>query len=181
MLHSRQDEFRRRASERDRWWRERQRELERQRRHNYWRFHQSYWERLQRDRIRLASFVYLDFGSPSYNYYRNNQYYYVNNYGADLLRRAVNSGYDEGFRAGRADSQDGWQFDCESSDAFSDASYGYDGYYVDMAEYQYYFREGFRRGYEDGYYSRYQYGAYSNGSYTILGNVLNLILDLRRF
>ncbi len=50
-----------------------------------------------------------------------------------------------------------------------------------MSDYQHYFREGFRRGYEDGYYGRYQYGAHSNGRYSILGDVLNLILNLRRF
>ena len=83
--------------------------------------------------------------------------------------------------AGLADRQDGWQYDPDSSDAFEDGSYGYDAYYVDLGEYQYYFREGFRRGYEDGYYGRYQYGAYSNGKYSILGNILSLILDLRRY
>ena len=61
-----------------------------------------------------------------------------------------------------------------------DATYGYDGYYVDVNEYQYYFREGFRRGYEDGYYGRYQYGTYANGKYAILGDVLRVILDLTR-
>src|SRR5262249_33490322 len=104
-----------------------------------------------------------------------------NRYGADMLRRAVNLGYEEGYRAGIADREDGWTFDYQSLDAFEDATYGYDGYYVDLAEYQYYFSEGFRRGYEDGYYGRYEYGAYSNGSYNILGNVLNLILNLTRY
>jgi hypothetical protein len=52
---------------------------------------------------------------------------------------------------------------------------------VDLAEYQYYFREGFRRGYEDGYYGRYQYGSYSGGKYQILGNILGLILNLTRY
>jgi hypothetical protein len=47
---------------------------------------------------------------------------------------------------------------------------------VDLNEYQYYFREGFRRGYEDGYYGRYQYGSYSNGNYSILGAILDSIL-----
>jgi hypothetical protein len=60
-----------------------------------------------------------------------------------------------------------------------DASYGYDGYYVDLGEYQHYFREGFRRGYEDGYYSRSQYGSYSNGGYSILGAILEQILGLQ--
>jgi len=103
----------------------------------------------------------------------------VNQYGADLLRRAVDAGYEEGYQAGSADREDGWAFDYQSSDAYSDSTYGYDGYYVDLSEYQYYFREGFRRGYEDGYNGQYQYGSYSNGKYSILSDVLNLILDLR--
>jgi hypothetical protein len=45
-------------------------------------------------------------------------------------------------------------------------------------EYQHYFREGFRRGYEDGYYSRSRYGRYSNGGYSILGTILEGILSL---
>jgi hypothetical protein len=28
-------------------------------------------------------------------------------------------------------------------------------------------------------YNRYQYGVYSNGSYSVLGNVLSLILNLQ--
>ena len=148
---------------------------------NQWRFQQRYWERLRQDQIRLQSFTYEDYGSPNYRYYRDNRYFEVNQFGADLLRRAVNAGYEEGYRAGLADREDGWQFDTDNCDAFQDASYGYDGYYVDLGEYQYYFREGFRRGYEDGYYGRYQYGTYSNGTYNILGDMLNLILELRRF
>ena len=50
---------------------------------------------------------------------------------------------------------------------------------MDQADYNYYFRQGFQRGYEDGYYNRYQYGVYSNGSYSVLGNVLTLILNLQ--
>ena len=105
----------------------------------------------------------------------------MNDYGAQLLQRAVNDGYEEGFYAGQADRQDGWSFDYESSDAYQDGSYGYDGYYVDLGEYQYYFREGFRRGYEDGYYGRNQYGSYSDGRYGVLNNILNIILNLTRF
>jgi hypothetical protein len=177
----RQNQFRARDADRQQWWNQHQRQLQQQRRLNQWRFQQSYWQRLRQDQIRLQSFTYSDYGAPDYRYYRGNQYYNVNQYGADLLRRAVNSGYEEGFRAGQADQQDGWQFDPENGDAFQDASFGYDGYYVDPAEYQYYFREGFRRGYEDGYYGRNQYGSYSGGRYSILGDILNLILDLRRF
>lgn len=60
----------------------------------------------------------------------------------------------------------------------SGCDYGYSGYYVDQNDYNYYFREGFRWGYEDGYDSRYQYGSYSRGSYSILGTVLSAILNL---
>jgi hypothetical protein len=59
------------------------------------------------------------------------------------------------------------------------ASYGYDGYYVDLNEYQYYFREGFRRGYEDGYRNSSRYGRYNNGSHSILGAILEGILGLQ--
>src|SRR5207244_9121971 len=114
---------------------ERERHSQIKRRSNSWRFHQSYWERLRRDQSRLQSFVYLDYGSPTYQYYRDDRYYQVNDYGANLLRRAVNSGYEEGYRAGLADREDGWQFDADNCDAFQDASYGYDGYYVDLGEY----------------------------------------------
>jgi len=50
--------------------------------------------------------------------------------------------------------------------------FGYSGYYVGLGDYQYYFREGFRRGYEDGYYGRWQYGSYSNGVFSLLSGVL---------
>jgi len=66
-----------------------------------------------------------------------------------------------------------------SSYAYQDANYGYDGYYVNQAEYSYYFREGFNRGYQDGYDSRMQYGSYSNGSGSILGAILSEILNLQ--
>jgi hypothetical protein len=65
--------------------------------------------------------------------------------------------------------------------AYRDASYGYLGLYVDQSEYSYYFREGFRRGYEDGYYGRYQYGRYSNGSYSLLQGILQGIFYAIRF
>ena len=96
------------------------------------------------------------------------RYYETNQYGADLLRQAVNYGYEQGFRAGEADRQDRWHSNYQGSFAYQDANYGYTGYYVDQDEYNYYFRQGFRHGYEDGFNSRYQYGQYSNGSYIVL-------------
>jgi len=49
---------------------------------------------------------------------------------------------------------------------------------VSQADYNYYFRQGFQRGYEDGYYGRYQYGPHSGGTYTILGAILGSIIDM---
>ncbi len=96
-----------------------------------------------------------------------------------MLQRAINDGYDQGYRAGQADREDGWAFNPEDAYAYQDASYGYDGYYVDLSDYQYYFRKGFQRGYEDGYYSHTRYGLYSNGRWTMLGGILEQILGLQ--
>ena len=114
---------------------------------------------------------------PSYRYSRGGRYYETNQYGVDLLRQAVNYGYEEGCRAGMADRQDRWASNYQGSYAYQDANYGYSGFYVDRDDYNNYFREGFRRGYEDGYNGRYRYGRYSNGRGTILGAVLATILN----
>jgi hypothetical protein len=95
-----------------------------------------------------------------------------------MLREAVNYGYQQGFLAGQADRQDRWRSNYRGSYAYQDANYGYGGYYVARADYNYYFRQGFQRGYEDGYHSRYQYGRQSAGTFTILGAVLGSILDM---
>jgi hypothetical protein len=159
----------------------RRQQLERQRRIAQWRYQQRYQERLRQDQLRLQSWRYNDYGSPSYRYNRGGRYYETNRYGAEQLQRAVNYGYEEGYRAGQADREDGWRGDYQDSYAYQDATAGYDGYYVNMGEYQHYFREGFRRGYEDGYYGRSQYGRYSNGSYGILGAILSQILNFQSF
>lgn len=98
-----------------------------------------------------------------------------------MIEDAINRGYEEGFYAGRADRQDGWGFNYQSSYGYQDASFGYDSYYVGLDEYNHYFREGFRRGYEDGYYGRYQYGSYRNGKYEVLGAILQTIFSFARF
>jgi hypothetical protein len=117
----------------------------------------------------------------NYRYNRGGSYYYTSQYGAEMLRRAVNEGYEQGYYAGQADREDGWDYNYQDGYAYEDASYGYDGYYVGLDDYNHYFREGFRRGYEDGYYSRNQYGRYSSGRYTILGAIIGQILDIALF
>jgi hypothetical protein len=146
-----------------------------------WRFQQRYQERLREDQLRLQNWSYNDYGAYNYRYSRGGNYYETSQYGADLLRQAVNNGYDEGFRAGLADRQDGWRGNYQDSYAYQDATFGYNGYYVGLGEYQYYFREGFQRGYEDGFYGRYQYGSYNNGTYSILGTILRSILNFESY
>jgi hypothetical protein len=153
--------------------------LEQQRRITQLRYQQRYLEQLRRDQLRLQQWRYNDYGPYNYRYRRGGSYYQTNQYGAEMLRRAVNDGYSQGYLAGQADRQDGWAFNPADAFGYQDGSYGYDGYYVDLGDYQYYFREGFRRGYEDGYYSRYQYGRYSSGGYSILGTILEQILGLQ--
>ncbi len=150
-----------------------------------YRFQQQYLERLRQQQIRIENERNYNYSNdpyfytpPSYRYFRSGSYYETNQYGADLLRRAVNYGYEEGFRAGEADREDRWASSYRDSYAYQDANYGYSGFYVNRDDYNHYFREGFQRGYEDGYDSRHQYGSYSNGNNSILGDVLSAILNL---
>jgi len=114
----------------------------------------------------------------SYRYRFNGVTRETNQYGADALRNAVNNGYQIGYQQGQADRSDGASSNYKRSFAYQDANYGYNGSYVAQGDYNYYFREGFRRGYSDGYGSRTQYGTVSNGSASILSNILSGILGL---
>jgi len=162
--------------------------LQQQNRAAQYRFQQEYVARLRQQQTAVSGWSSYDYNSdpyfytaPSYRYSWAGRTYQTNQYGADLLRQAVNYGYQEGVRAGEADRQDGYRFDYRSSYAYEDANYGYTGMYVDQRDYNYYFRQGFRRGYQDGYYSRFQYGRNDNGRFAIRGNVLTVILNLRSF
>jgi flagellar motor protein MotB len=160
--------------------------LKQQNRMEHYQFQEQYLQRLREQQHRIQNARDYDYDAdpyfytpPIYRYSRGGRYYETNQYGADLLREAVNNGYEEGFRAGRADRQDRWRSSYKDSYAYRDANYGYSGYYVPRDDYNHYFREGFRRGYEDGYDSRYQYGSYEDGRYSVLQTVLSLILELQ--
>ena len=180
--------YRQQVQRQDSLWIQRSALLQQQRRIAQYRFQQAYLER-RRQQIQEQNARSYDYNSDpnfysaeNYRYSRSGRSYRTNQYGADLLRQAVNYGYEEGFQAGQADREDGWRgASYQTSYAYQDANYGYNGYYVTQAEYSYYFREGFRRGFEDGYNSRSQYGNYSNGNYSILSAVLSQILNLARF
>ena len=159
--------------------------LQQQRRTNQYSFQQQYLQRLQQQQIVVRNAATYNYGNdpyfytaPAYRYQRGGVDYQVNQYAADQLRQAVNLGYDQGFRAGRADRADGWRYDYQNSYAYQDANYGYQGLYVSQADYNYYFRLGISKGYDDGYYSRYQYGRQANGGVVILANVFQQILNL---
>ncbi len=160
--------------------------MKQQNRMEHYQFQEQYLQRLREQQRRIQDTRDYDYEAdpyfytpPIYRYSRGGRYYETNQYGADLLREAVNNGYEEGFRAGRADRQDRWRSSYKDSYAYRDANYGYSGYYVTRDHYNHYFREGFRRGYKDGYASRYQYGSYEDGRYSVLQTVLALILNFQ--
>jgi len=115
-----------------------------------------------------------------YRVYRNGRYYETDNRGAELLRRAVNLGYQQGVRAGQYDRNHRRRSSYNNSSIYRSGTYGYQNY-VSSSQYQYYFRQGFLRGYQDGYNSRYRYGTNNNGAFNILGTILSGILNIRQY
>jgi hypothetical protein len=160
--------------------------LQQQHRTAQYGFQQQYVARLRQQQLTIQIGNYNYGGDPyfytpsSYRYYRAGRYYETNEYGAGVLRQAVNYGYEEGFGAGQADREDRWPYNYQTSYAYLDANYGYGGFYVERDDYNYYFREGFRRGYDDGFYNRYQYGVYLSGRYSVQAPVLSVVLNLQR-
>jgi hypothetical protein len=115
-----------------------------------------------------------------YRVNRNGSYYNTDQRGAELLRQAVNSGYQQGYEAGRSDRSGRRRSSYSNSSGYQTGNYGYESY-VDQSQYQYYFRQGFQRGYQDGYNSRNQYGSNSGGSVSILGSILGAILNIQTY
>jgi hypothetical protein len=158
-------------------------QLQQQRRTAQYRFQEGYLERERQQQISFQNDRNHDYDhdpyfytAPIYRYQRAGNYYEINQYGADTLRQAVNYGYEEGFQTGQADQQDRWRSSYQDSYAYQDADYGYNGFYVNQDDYQYYFREGFRRGYEDGYNNRSQYGQNVGGKFSVQVGQLSIIL-----
>jgi len=115
--------------------------------------------------------------SRRYRVYRNGSTYWTDNRGAELLRQAVNSGYQQGYEQGQLDSRRSRRFNYNSNGVYRSGTFGYQSY-VARNQYQYYFQQGFQRGYEDGYNSTSRYGSRTGATINILGNVLNTILNL---
>lgn len=132
-------------------------------------------QKLERQEQRLENMQ-----ARRYRVYRNGSYYQTDYRGAELLRQAVNRGYQEGFRAGQNDRRYRRASNYGASTIFRSGNYGYQRY-VDSAQYRYYFQQGFQRGYEDGFSSRYRYGSNTNGGLNILGTILQGILNIQAY
>jgi hypothetical protein len=116
----------------------------------------------------------------NYRLYRGSRYYQVDQRGYDLIRSAVNSGYQQGYQAGADDRRFGRRSYYQGSPYYRSGTYGYQSY-VAQNQYQYYFRQGFLRGYQDGYNDQSRYGYRSGGTLNIIGTILNGILNARSF
>jgi hypothetical protein len=142
------------------------------------------------NRYRPTGISNYDVNSPyaRYRVVRSGSNYMTDSRGAMLLREAVNQGYREGFNAGRSETNGNRDNSWSNLPTYRTGTMGYQSY-VDRGQYQYYFRQGFQRGYQDGtnvqyrddMNGTYQYGAYENGSLNILGSILNSILNLQTY
>jgi len=111
--------------------------------------------------------------------YRVYNGYQTDDRGVQILRDAVNRGYQQGFYAGQTGRRSGG-YGYNNLSSYRSGTYGYNSY-VNSSAYRYYFQQGFQRGYEDGYYSRNQYGYRSNNGINILGSILSGILNISSY
>ena len=144
---------------------------------------QEQYMQYQRAQNRQNSYGYNNNGYYStgynqrYRVYTNGSYYSTDYRGAELLRQAVRNGYVRGYQQGQMDRRSRYGYDYDNSSMYRTGTYGWQSY-VARDQYQYYFQQGFQRGYEDGFYGRNRYGVRSGNTYNILGSVLNTILNL---
>jgi hypothetical protein len=172
----------RRAAQQGEEWRERQDHQAQQ---------QEQWERARRaEQEQLEERERLAQSNRAYGQYRDDRLAYVyrynlggvyretNQYGVDLLRGAINQGYQLGYRDGLIDRRGGAPADFRRALDFESGNYGYAGGYVPASDYSYYFSEGFQRGYDDAYWNRTQYGTFYDGNASILGSIVAGILGV---
>jgi flagellar biosynthesis/type III secretory pathway protein FliH len=134
----------------------------------------------EKNRIRKQQKQYEKQQARMYRIYRNGSYYQTDYRGAELLRQAVNEGYRQGYRQGQLDRRYGRNSGYYGSTIYRSGTYGYRTY-VDRNQYQYYFQQGFERGYQDGFNSQTRYGYYSGGRWNILANILGSILNIQQY
>lgn len=75
------------------------------------------------------------------------------NYGgsAQLRQTAINAGYEEGIKEGRADRSRGERMNFTDESSYQSATKGYSARLGDKLLYQRYFRAAFENGYRDGW------------------------------
>ena len=134
----------------------------------------------EKNRIKKQQKQELKEARRQYRVYRNGSYYQTDYRGAELLRQAVNAGYQQGYRQGQIDRQNRRNGGYYGLNIYRSGTYGYQSY-VDRSQYQYYFQQGFQRGYQDGYNSQIRYGSRSGNTVNILGSILGTILNIREF
>jgi flagellar biosynthesis/type III secretory pathway protein FliH len=134
----------------------------------------------EKNRIKKQQKQELKEARRQYRVYRNGSYYQTDYRGAELLRQAVNAGYQQGYRQGQIDRQNRRNGGYYGSNIYRSGTYGYQSY-VERSQYQYYFQQGFQRGYQDGYNSQIRYGSRSGNTVNILGSILGTILNIREF
>ncbi len=134
----------------------------------------------EKNRIRKQEKAIEKARRDQYRIYRNGSFYQTDYRGAELLRQAVNEGYRQGYRQGARDRRYSILTGYQSATMYRSGIFGYQSY-VDRGQYQYYFRQGFERGYWDGFNSQTRYGYYSGGKWSILGDVLRSVLDIRGY
>ncbi len=177
------DQNQRRAAQENEQWRDQQnRQAQQQAQLERARQAQQPAEQLEREREVQANRAYDRARDVQllndYRYNIRGVYRETNQFGADVLRQAVDQGYDQGYRAGLNDHRDGVGADFQRALNFESGGFGYAGGYVPADDYSYYFSQGFQRGYDDGYWNRSNYGTFSNGNAAILGAVALGILGL---
>jgi hypothetical protein len=115
----------------------------------------------------------------NYRYVSRGTVRHTSQAGVEMIYRAINHGYERGVSIGRADLKDNWEHDPENSYIYQDAIYGYDGYDIDLAEYRFYFQQGFWRGYEDGFYKRFVYGKEENDKLVVMETTMLKIVEFK--
>ena len=127
-------------------------QLQQQKRTAQYRFQEDYLERLRQQQVFLENDRGPDYDhdpyfytAPIYRYNRGGSYYETNQYGADISspgRELRLPGRLPGWS--RPTARIAGVPTTESSYAYQDANYGYNGYYVAQDDYNYYFRQGFQ-------------------------------------
>jgi flagellar biosynthesis/type III secretory pathway protein FliH len=138
------------------------------------------WEKQQRRAARQQQKAQRQYERRMYRLRNQYGYYETDDRGIQILREAVNRGYQQGFYAGQTGRRSGYGTSYDNLSMYRSGTYGYNSY-VNSNQYRYYFQQGFQRGYQDGYNSRYQYGYRSNNGINILGSILSSILNLSSY